>query len=140
MIESPLSKGFVSNAYIANYFTDFLTPSTDNPTLATYVPSAFLAPYFEFRCKNAAADSVNRIRVFIRSWSKHSNFSQLANSSNSSNATDTETNFSPDPYCDRPSWYGNGVCSFCTKVGSSCTLDGSSTPGTIFNAYPGALN
>jgi len=131
-IASPFSKNFSTNLYLANYFYDVDNATNLNPTtypspLAIYTPGMIAPnsfPYYEFRCIDAADDNINRIRVFVRSWSKNSNFSNLANSTNAtnpngSNANGTETAFTPDPYCDYLTWYGygvggSGICSLST--------------------------
>ena len=117
-IASPHSKGFYSNAYLANYFTDLSTlPTNSFLENSTNWPAPFYQPFYEFSCADESNEIVHRIRVFIRSWSSISQFTQLSNSA-ISNAMGSETSPFSGPVCDFPAWFGPAgtSCSFGTSL------------------------
>ena len=79
IVSGPLDKDLLSLAYIANYFVgppyDIGSAPTpvQGPVLGT-VPSG--NPYYEYTCIDHAGDVRHRIRLFIRAWSKDSEFAK----------------------------------------------------------------
>ncbi len=140
-IPSPLSKNTGANLYLANYFTPLTSNSVPTNTAVEAARpdpmknhGSFTPSYsYEYTCVNASAEIINRIRVYIRSWSKNSDFTLLSNSATSNQST--SDSFYPDPYCDRTTWFGNGVCSLCSTIGVACNSNTIPSPAAS-DVYP----
>jgi hypothetical protein len=127
VVQSPLTKGYVTNAYIANFWqsgtTGYYPLLTTGPT--TGAPNAIQGPnviagsiesgcqdgpfctgnpWYEFVCEDPASDYVARIRVMVRSWTSDVNFrSFIANQTNlPANGTYNLYGNEPAPFSEQP--------------------------------------
>jgi hypothetical protein len=165
VIKSPLSKTFVTNAYIANFWQSGTTgdyPLTSDG-VGTASPNAMQGPllpagtsnpgceagqfcsgnpWYEFDCWDQAQDNIARIRVLIRSWTSNTQFESFVANQTNSPATGTynlwgaEPGFPDQPLEDIETW----VTPYSSTLGagtSSCFNNGTALQKCGFgNLYP----
>lgn len=109
-LTAPNDKGFVTNVYLANYFSGDATYSLASAPLPMRGPNttAYRAgqPLYELQCLDHNEDLVHRINILVRSWSKQSEF--LAHGDPTA-AGPQGIPFNFSDYFDRAGWPGTGT-------------------------------
>lgn len=113
-LSSPISSGFRSNLYIANYFTGATPVGFDTPARCTACSAAIYTPqrYYTWTCYDEAKEAYARIRVQVREWNVATEFAKKETGNWNLNRTNSEGSPWNESYNDFADWADFGTSTY----------------------------